>query len=350
MLGATPSVEKVWKKSSVFGETARRRCQAKLLKAEMEECVTRLSKGEIMLELRQECYSTAVGAIDRLYAEYSELLSKRLGRIRAMASSLEDADEQQRRECEIEYRRILAGLAPPAVEVVKKDDMTALKTELNGLKRDRISRGGIFQGSRTPTQVSSAESDSVLRLARNIMEKAYELQVACNAGSPLGGAGVPESQANVAELLSAADKRFANGIAGVKLVMKARREIHERLTSELVAANSGSLAQMKAEIESQRETQCRLECELAAKTSIINKLSGELESQRDRAAETKAHLALCQARSQDCQKSYPNSHHRAHLTSKIQVESAGEENSVRVEKQMACMRNIQLLVNRSFPR
>eukprot|EP01022_Parablepharisma_sp_SALTPOND_P012492 TRINITY_DN16063_c0_g3_i1.p2 TRINITY_DN16063_c0_g3~~TRINITY_DN16063_c0_g3_i1.p2 ORF type:complete len:895 (+),score=126.75 TRINITY_DN16063_c0_g3_i1:1003-3687(+) len=266
---------------NALGEAINRKGQAKRLKEEMEDCLAKLQKSNFVKELKQDSYKVITEKVDKYFEDYSGSLSSQMTKIRNLIASLEEADKnptgsQIIMQCESEYKKTLDKLKPPVLDVVKKDEFIALKTELNTLKRDKLmarSAPQIDQNSNIDQYIAQlAEKNATIEqlqdmisavnvapdmeklqnMTKRIAEQVKELNAYAVAdpladlkGELLQDNDKPQSD-NVENELVKIEENLKKGIEGIKVTLKARKDMHEKLMNQLMVSSTSDIFQLNS--------------------------------------------------------------------------------------------------------
>eukprot|EP00826_Nyctotherus_ovalis_P010224 TRINITY_DN12715_c0_g1_i2.p1 TRINITY_DN12715_c0_g1~~TRINITY_DN12715_c0_g1_i2.p1 ORF type:complete len:529 (-),score=106.81 TRINITY_DN12715_c0_g1_i2:115-1701(-) len=259
--------EPLQRKSS-YKKLAKPEAKVKGLKKELEDCLIKLESGEFIRKLKENSYLYTRKKLEDFFDEHASAIALEIPKIRKLLLCLEKpmSGENQRNVLS-EYKEILAKFCPPLFEVVRKDCLANLKAQASNFKEEKS---------------VDKEMDWALE---QLMDRAKEL---CSyiASDPLISS--KENMATIkykgraSEVLKEINEEFKKGIDGIKLMLKTRKDMHEKLVNQFMIRSSSTaqvnFAQSKSIEERKhskeianltskiKEADC---CILAYKTQIV---------------------------------------------------------------------------------
>ena len=335
--------QKAKDKSSVFEGANLRKGYIKRLKDEMEECATKLQKPEFSKELKQECYGYIIGKIDKHYDEYGNRMDNQLKKLKSLIETLVSTDENSNMNNSVseqhqkilfvegEYKRLLENLEPPMLELIKKNELNDIKTELNKLKRDKYNQvnvtqkleeqgkndkekleeyfqkiqeqeqtiykleailnetrtGRVYEPIPPPNPNKDANTQNLMKIVKRINNKASELSKG-KIGDPLSNLKsellharneeIINKDDDIEAILEEIDHKLEEGISSVKLMEKARKDMNEKMVNQLLVSNTSDIYKLQSnhakEIEGLKQNEAK-QCEENKKIKETNNLLEE---------------------------------------------------------------------------
>ena len=194
------------------------------LKKELQDCLSKLETGEFIKKLKESSYVYTKKRIANFFDDHATVILKEVPRIRKLLIALEQTTDAQ--HINKEYKEILTKFCPPLFELIKKDDLYNLKAELRSLKEDM---NPILEQlkDRTKELCAYIASDPLMSFKENNIKH----------------------RETVVEVLKEVNEELRRGIEGVRLMLKTRKEMHEKLVSQfMIRSNVHSSSESVKEI------------------------------------------------------------------------------------------------------
>jgi len=270
-----------------------RTSQAHRLKEEILICLEKLQNGNFIRELKQSAYCEVNEKVDSIFDKYFIDVSKQMIKARELVLVLEELDassnkkEQKKNMVKIEeeYKDILNSISPPILDVTVHDEACIQKDEKCSSNRIMIDEWiQCDEIIAYNEQLENKEQDRKERLGdskilEEIEEKVDELNsyVIVDGFANLQEQLIPK---NNDQVLYKINKKLAKAVEGIKHILKARKEIQEKLITKVMTTCRSEYNKLL-----EKYTKCKEELNSNSKEIIKAEYENEL-SIRDKKLET----------------------------------------------------------------
>jgi len=321
---------------NILDDAIMRKSQTKRLRDELSECIEKLKTADFIRNLKQDALNCIKEKLDKHFEDYGQGLMKNINGIEKLVNTLDEMNKQPGKtenyqvvmQCESEYRKILEKLNPPNFELIRKDEFLALKQELLALKKDKIitksnsfgdtgksyemlenqlfeknalieklnaeileMRDTFRMSEKTDILINQKDLNSCdfTKLVLNIKEKADEISTYAVSDPFMGLKNSMEQNTarsnlpmeNISEILQEISNQLNKGVEGIRLMVKARKEMHEKIMNQILVSNTTDIVQLNSKHEEEIKNLQQKISELCENKGILERKIENYEQENE---------------------------------------------------------------------